>query len=263
MIREIEMCGITNIVEYDYFMVDVNLDMRADVEISFEVDGNKYNKTFEYKHRNEVNRFSVIGKTLEDIEKIKQGEKKCRIYLNVDEVIEDIVEETPRYMYQVTNDKKILRKIEKDDMAVNLKIKNVEISNDYDISESIKEAYKECISTRELDVVDAIVQGIKNRTGNVMGLFSIEMYGSTNRLLIEGRSARVDDAILRRRKGGLCLYSKCGYMLLEEAEYTCLLVDGDNYELVRYTGKELETGDLYELFKTDNDRLIRKLIVME
>lgn len=263
MERVIERSGITNIVEYDYFGVNVNLDMRADVEISFEIDGVKYNNTFEYKHRNEVNEYSVIGKTLEDIEEIRQGNKKCRIYLTTDEVIEDIVEEAPRYMYQVTGDKEILRKIENDDITVNLKIKNIEITEGYNIADSIKEAYKECVCSREIDVVDAIVKGIKNRTGNVMGLFSVEMYGSANRLVIEGRSARVDNAELIRRKGGLCLYSKCGYRLFDEAEYTCLLVCEDSYELIRYKGEELYKKDMCELFEADNDETVRKLIIME
>lgn len=263
MIREIEMCGITNIVEYDYFMVDVNLDMRADVEMAFELDGKEYKTEFKYEHRNEVNKWSVMGKTLEDIEEIKQGNRNLGIYLTVDEVIEDIVEIAPRYMYKLTDDKKILRRMEEADITVYLKLKNVEINEKYDIADSIKEAYKICTTTRELDVVDAVVQGIKNRTGSVMGLFSIEMYGSSNRIVITGTSARVENAILKRRKGGLCLYSKCGYMLLEEAEYTCLLINDDDYELVRYKGGELDTKDLYELFKTDDDRHIRKLIIME
>ena len=75
MKKVIERSGITNVIEFDYFMVNLNLDMRADVEISFEIDGVKYNNAFEYKHRNEVNRFSVIGNTLEDIEEIRQGNK--------------------------------------------------------------------------------------------------------------------------------------------------------------------------------------------
>lgn len=263
MKKVIERHGITHIIEYDYFTVDLNLDMRADIEISFEIDGVKYDNAFKYEHRNEVNRFSVIGKTPEDIEEIKQGNKKCRIYITKDEVIEDILEEVPRYMYQVTDDKKILRKIENDDITVNLKVKNIEISKEYNMADSIKEAYKRCISTRELDTVDAIVKGIKNRTGNVMGLFSIEMYGSANRLVIEGRSARVDNAELIRRKGRLCLYSKCGYRLFDEAEYTCLLVYGDSYELIKYKGAELERKDMCELFKADDDESVRKLIIME
>lgn len=265
MKKVIERNGITNVIEFDYFMVNLNLDMRADVQITFEIDGIKYNNAFEYKHRNEVNRFSVIGQTLKDIEEIKQGNKKCRIYLTENEVIEDILEEVPRYMYQVTGDRGVLRKIENDDITVNLKIKNIEITEGYNIADSIKEAYKECTSKRELDTVDAIVKGIKNRTGNEMGMFSIEMYGSANRILIEGNRARVDNAELIRRKGGLCLYSKCGYRLFDEAEYTCLLVCGDDYELIKYKGEDFYKKDMYELFKAKDDDtgFVRKLIIME
>lgn len=265
MKKVIERNGITNVIEFDYFMVNLNLDMRADVQITFEIDGIKYNNAFEYKHRNEVNRFSVIGNTLEDIEEIRQGNKKCRIYLTENEVIEDILEEVPRYMYQVTGDREVLRKIENDDITVNIKIKNIEITEGYNIADSIKEAYKECVSSRELDVVNAIVKGIKKRTGDEMGMFSIEMCGSANRILIEGNRARVDNAELIRRKGGLCLYSKCGYRLFDEAEYTCLLVCGDDYELIKYKGEDFYKKDMYELFKANDDDtgFVRKLIVME
>lgn len=263
MKKVIERHGITHVIEYDYFTVDLNFDMRADVKITFEIDGIKYDNAFKYEHRNEINRYDVIGNTLEDIEEMRKGNKKCRIYITKDEVIDDILSEIPRYMYQVTDDKEILRKIENDDIEVGVDIKNIEILEGYNIADSIKEAYKECVSTRELESINAIVKGIRSRTGNEMGLFSVEMCGSANRLLIEGRSARVDNAELIRRKGGLCLYSKCGYRLFDEAEYTCLLVCGDDYELIKYKGEDFYKKDMCELFKADDDESLIKLIIME
>lgn len=263
MERIIERDEITHIIKYDYFMVDMNLDMKADVEISFEIDGKEYKTEFKYKHRNEINRLSMIGCSDNDIEEIRMGRKYTGVYLTADEVVEDISYKMLGHLYDVTEDEAIHKRIDTDKLTVYINIKNIELSDNNDLSENIKENYKRATKIKEIDAINAVVASIKQRTGCELGLFSIEMIGSSNRVILEGRCGRVENAKLKRRQGGLCMYTKVGFRMYEEADYTCLLVNGDDYELITYKGAELDNGDMYELFKTDNDRLIRKLIIME
>ena len=262
--RVIEKSGVTSEVYTDYINVNMNLDMRADVEISFKIDDKEYNRTFEYKHKNEVKRSTVLcNLSPKDIEDLKQGNNRAGILLKHEEVIDDITDLAIWQMQEVTDDEAVLDRIANDDITMVVRIKNVKKSNEYELSDSIENAYKECISVEELDVVDAIVMGIKKRLGAPIGLFGLEMKGRTNRIVIQGYSAKVEDAKLIRRLGGLCIYSKCYDVSYRDDEYLCLLVDGDDYKLKRYTGEELRYKDIYELFGTGSDRLIRKLIVME
>lgn len=260
----IEDSGVTSIIRSEYFNVNMNLDIRADVEISFEIDGKEYRSGFKYSHRNQLDRFTVLcNKTLQDMEDLRTGKNKAGIYLTPDEVYEDIAFKTLACLHNVTDNEAVLKKIETDDITVNVELKNIKINDEYEIEESIKEAYEMCVSSIELDVVSSFVTGLKKRLGTELSLFSIEMFGSSNRIILEGTCARVEGGKLIRRKGGLCIYSKLDDVYFEDNKYLCLLVKSDNYELVRYTGRQLIEDDMLELFKTDSDRMVKKLIIME
>ena len=102
--RVIEKSGVTSEVYTDYINVNMNLDMRADVEISFKIDDKEYNRTFEYKHKNEVKRSTVLcNLSPKDIEDLKQGNNRAGILLKHEEVIDDITDLAIWQMQEVTD----------------------------------------------------------------------------------------------------------------------------------------------------------------